>query len=76
MILRYAIPKLEAKIKLANETNNPQEERFLLNELSTHDKISSAIDWLSERGVNFETSETKDRFIITIKPKANEGDTN
>jgi hypothetical protein len=68
MILRYAIPKLEAKIKLANETNESQEERFLLNELSTHDKISSALDWLSEKGVNFETSEIKDRFIIKIHP--------
>lgn len=68
MILEYTIPKLEAKIKLANETNECQEERFLINELVTYDKIYSAFNWLFDNNVDFETKRTKDRFIIIIKP--------
>ena len=70
MQMQHAIPKLEALIVKANETQEPQEERFLNQELKSYDKIYSVFNWLFDNGVDFETKRTKDRFIVIIKPKA------
>ena len=67
--MQYAIPRLEALITKANETKEPQEERFLNQELKSYDKIYSVFNWLFDNGVDFETKRTKDRFIVIIKPK-------
>ena len=69
MQMQHAIPKLEALIVKANETQEPQEERFLNQELKSYDKIYSVFNWLFDNGVDFETKRTKDRFIVLIKPK-------
>ena len=69
MKLQIAIPKLEQVIQKANDTGLPQCENFLLNELKTYDGIDSAISWLIDKGISFETNKSETRYTITINPK-------